>query len=78
MNKKSHLSLAEKEYLQHNVGANTQLRVVHRKEPPPMSIEQRERSMEVNWVAIFSYTASAGLSVAIWAGIFRLVLHLVK
>jgi hypothetical protein len=78
VNKKSHLFLAEKQRLQHNVEANKQLCIVHRKEPPPMSIEQRDRSMQVNWIAIFSYTASAGLSVAIWAGIFRLVSHLVR
>lgn len=78
MTKKINLFLAEKEHLKHNVGANKQLCIAHRKEPPPMSIEQRDRSMQVNWLAIFSYTASAGLSVAIWAGIFRLVSHLVK
>jgi hypothetical protein len=31
-----------------------------------------------NWVAIFSYTASLAVSVAIWRGVFLAVEHLVK
>jgi hypothetical protein len=31
-----------------------------------------------NWVAIFSYTASLAVSLAIWRGVFRAVEHLVK
>ncbi|HEY1400187.1 MAG TPA: hypothetical protein VF953_01275 [Terriglobales bacterium] len=31
-----------------------------------------------NWIAIFSYTASLVVSLAIWTGVFRAVEHLVK
>ncbi len=41
-----------------------------------MWIRENERS--VNWIAIFSYTASVAVSLAIWTGLFRAVAHLVK
>ncbi len=31
-----------------------------------------------NWVAIFSYSTSLAVSLAIWTGVFRAVEHLVK
>ena len=31
-----------------------------------------------NWIAIFSYTASLAVSLAIWRGLFRAVQFLVK
>ena len=37
-----------------------------------------ERSVHWNWIAIVSYTASLAVSLAIWAGLFRAVAHLVK
>jgi hypothetical protein len=37
-----------------------------------------ERYVQWNWIAIFSYTASLGVSLAIWRGLFRAVQYLVK
>jgi hypothetical protein len=48
------------------------------KEPSPMWIRESERYVQWNWIAIFSYTASLAVSLAIWTGIFRAVEHLVK
>lgn len=37
-----------------------------------------ERCAHWNWIAIFSYTASLAISLAIWRGLFLAVEHLVK
>ena len=36
------------------------------------------RYVHWNWIAIFSYAASLGVSLLIWRGLFRAVEHLVK
>jgi hypothetical protein len=38
----------------------------------------RENEVHWNWIAIFSYTASLAVSLAIWGGLFRAVQFLVK
>jgi len=43
-----------------------------------MRILESERCVQWNWIAIFSYTASLAVSLAIWTGLFRAVAHLVK
>jgi hypothetical protein len=43
-----------------------------------MRIHEKERDVNRNWVAIFSYTASVAVSLAIWAGLFLAVGRLVK
>jgi hypothetical protein len=43
-----------------------------------MLIREDERIVRWNWIAIFSYTASIALSVAIWGGVFLAVGHLIK
>jgi hypothetical protein len=43
-----------------------------------MWIREEERYVHWNWIAIFSYTASVAVSLAIWTGLFRAVAHLVK
>jgi hypothetical protein len=43
-----------------------------------MWIRESERCVHWNWIAIFSYTASLAVSLAIWRGLFRAVEHLVK
>jgi hypothetical protein len=43
-----------------------------------MRTREDEGSVRWNWIAIFSYTASLALSVAIWRGLFLAVGHLVK
>jgi hypothetical protein len=43
-----------------------------------MWIRESERYVQWNWIAIFSYTASLAVSLAIWTGIFRAVERLVK
>jgi hypothetical protein len=50
------------------------------KEPSPMWIRADDRSVQRswNWFAIFSYTASLALSLAIWRSVFRAVEHLIK
>jgi hypothetical protein len=47
-------------------------------EPSPMWIRESDRSVQYNWIAIFSYTASLAVSLAIWKGLFRAVQLLVK
>jgi hypothetical protein len=37
-----------------------------------------EKCVQWNWIAVFSYTASLLVSLAIWSGVFRAVEHLVK
>ena len=37
-----------------------------------------EEPMQLNWVAIFSFTGSVVLSMAIWVGLFRVYEHLVR
>jgi|HubBroStandDraft_5_1064220.scaffolds.fasta_scaffold26619_3 hypothetical protein len=54
------------------------------KEPSPMWIRESEQCLheqqyvQWNWVAIFSYSVSLAISVAIWKGLFLAVTHLVK
>jgi hypothetical protein len=48
------------------------------KEPSPMWIRESEQCVQWNWIAIFSYSASLVVSVAIWRGLFLAVAHLVK
>ncbi len=43
-----------------------------------MRIRQSESCVHWNWIAIFSYTASLAVSLAIWTGLFRAVERLVK
>jgi hypothetical protein len=43
-----------------------------------MWIRESGRSVHYNWIAIFSYTASLVVSLAIWKGLFRAVQFLVK
>jgi len=44
-----------------------------------MWIRESDRYVHhLNWVAIFSYTVSLAVSVAIWRGLFRAVQLLVK
>ena len=43
-----------------------------------MSTRESERYIHWNWIAIFSYSASLVVSLAIWTGLFRAVVHLVK
>ncbi len=39
---------------------------------------ETEEPMHLNWVAIFSYTGSAAISMALWVGLFRAYQHLVR
>jgi hypothetical protein len=48
------------------------------KEPSPMWIRESETYVHWNWIAIFSYTASLAVSLAIWRGLFLAVGRLVK
>jgi hypothetical protein len=50
----------------------------HYEEPSPMWIRESDKYVQLNWVAIFSYTASLAVSLAIWRGLFRAVQLLVK
>jgi hypothetical protein len=43
-----------------------------------MLIRESERYVQWNWIAIFSYTVSLAVSLAIWRGLFRAVEHLVR
>jgi hypothetical protein len=43
-----------------------------------MWIRESDSSVRLNWVAIFSYTASLAVSLAIWKGVFRVVGMLVR
>jgi hypothetical protein len=43
-----------------------------------MWIRESDRCVQLNWIAIFSYTASLAVSLAIWRGLFRAVGYLVK
>jgi len=43
-----------------------------------MLIRERERVLQLNWIAILSYTGSVAVSLAIWVGLFRIVEHFVK
>jgi hypothetical protein len=43
-----------------------------------MWIRESERSVHWNWIAIFSYSASLVVSLAIWKGLFRAVEQLMK
>lgn len=55
-----------------------QFKHYHYEEPSPMWIRESEKYVQLNWVAIFSYTASLAVSLAIWRGLFRAVQLLVK
>jgi hypothetical protein len=35
-------------------------------------------NVHTNWVAIFSYTASLAVSLAIWSGVFRAAEYLIR
>jgi hypothetical protein len=48
------------------------------KEPSPMWIRESESYVQWNWIAIFSYTASLAVSLAIWRGVFRAVAYFVR
>ncbi len=43
-----------------------------------MWIRESDRFVHWNWIAIFSYSASLAVSLAIWRGVFRAVGYLVK
>jgi hypothetical protein len=43
-----------------------------------MWIRESDRIVHWNWLAIFSYSVSAAVSLAIWRGLFVAVSHLVK
>jgi hypothetical protein len=43
-----------------------------------MWIRESEKCVHWNWIAIFSYAVSLGVSLAIWRGLFRAVEHLAK
>ena len=45
---------------------------------PQMWIRESDSSIQLNWIAIFSYTASLAVSVVIWTGVFRAVGYLVR
>jgi hypothetical protein len=47
-------------------------------EPSPMWTQDSDRSVQWNWIAIFSYTASLVVSLAIWRELFLAVHLLVK
>jgi hypothetical protein len=43
-----------------------------------MWIREGETCAHLNWIAIFSYSASLVLSLAIWGGLFRAAEHLMR
>jgi len=43
-----------------------------------MLIRERERVLQLNWTAIVSYAGSVVVSLAIWAGLIRVVEHFLK
>jgi hypothetical protein len=43
-----------------------------------MWIRESERCAHLNWIAIFSYSASLVLSLAIWGGLFRAAERLMR
>ena len=47
-------------------------------EPSPMWTQDSDRSVQWNWIAIFSYTASLVVSLAIWRELFLAVHFLVR
>jgi hypothetical protein len=49
-----------------------------KEEPSPMWIRASNKSVQLNWTAIFSYTAALGISLAIWRELFRAVQFLVR
>ncbi len=42
------------------------------------SDNERDGQARTNWLAIFSFTASLAVSLAIWTGLYRAVEYLVK
>jgi len=43
-----------------------------------MRFREQDTDVQWNWIAIFSYTASLAVSVAIWRSLFLAVEHLIK
>lgn len=43
-----------------------------------MWIRERNSNLQLNWIAIFSYTVSLALSLAVWRELFRAVQFLGK
>ena len=43
-----------------------------------MYVDERGRSVQLNWTAILSYTGSLVVSLAIWAGLILAVKRFVK
>jgi hypothetical protein len=43
-----------------------------------MLVQERKKVVEVNWTAILSYTGSLAVSLAIWAGLIRIMQHLAR
>lgn len=43
-----------------------------------MWVRESYRCVQLNWVAIVSFTTSAAVSIGVWAGIFHLVTHFLK
>ena len=43
-----------------------------------MLVHERGHVLQRNWIAILSYTGCVAISLAFWAGLFRVVQHFVK
>jgi hypothetical protein len=43
-----------------------------------MGSDQTREPIHLNWTAILSYTGSLAVSLAVWAGLIRVVQHFVK
>jgi hypothetical protein len=41
-------------------------------------LNEREQPAQPNWIAILSYTGSLVISLAVWAGLVRMIEHFVK
>jgi len=39
---------------------------------------EADEHVHLNWIAIFSFSGSLAVSVAIWIGLFRMVQHFVR
>jgi hypothetical protein len=72
--------LAKQDRAQDNASgtANPSNSNAYRQEPPPMWVRESYRCVQLNWVAIVSFTTSAAVSIGVWAGIFHLVTHFLK
>jgi hypothetical protein len=74
-------SLAKKDRAQDNASSTANPynnSTAYRQEPPPMWVRESYRCVQLNWVAIVSFTTSAAVSIGVWAGIFHLVSHFLK